>query len=106
MSPITAANLTSAFPYIIQVPEEANSLLFAGKKMNFYLTRHEASSVYVVDGFIAILAYDKKIKGAYHVTRDLWENVKHEERCHSAESAIQKLCFEGVRLIQITQYNK
>ncbi len=83
---ITTKTLIDAFPYIIQIPTSVEYLLYAGTQPNFYIER--------------------KHKGIYQSNDALQNLIREEERMHSSTSALQKLAFEAVRLIQIAQYNK
>ncbi|WP_302950699.1 hypothetical protein [uncultured Selenomonas sp.] len=108
MAPIHAKNLIAAFPYIMQIPTELESLLYAGMRPNFCIERKHADTayVYVTDARVAVVVADKPVKGIYQSNDALQNLIREEERMHSSTRALQKLAFEAVRLIQIAQSNK
>ena len=104
---ITTKTLIDAFPYIIQIPTSVEYLLYAGTQPNFYIERKHAdiAYVYVTDAHVAVVVADTPVKGIYQSNDALQNLIREEERMHSSTSALQKLAFEAVRLIQIAQYN-
>mgnify|MGYP000883137457 FL=1 len=104
---ITTKTLIDAFPYIIQIPTSIEYLLYAGTQPNFYIERKHADNayVYVTDSHVAVVVADTPVKGIYQSNDALQNLIREEERMHSSTSALQKLAFEAVRLIQIKQYN-
>lgn len=105
---ITTKTLIDAFPYIIQISTSVEYLLYAGTQPNFYIERKHADTayVYVTDAHVAVVVADTPVKGIYQSNDALQNLIREEERMHSSTSALQKLAFEAVRLIQIAQYNK
>ena len=105
---ITTKTLIDAFPYIIQVPTCVEYLLYAGTQPNFYIERKHADTayVYVANACVAVVVADTPVKGVYQSNAALQKLICEEERMHSSTSALQKLAFEAVRLIQIVQFNK
>lgn len=105
---ITTKTLIDAFPYIIQIPTNVEYLLYAGTQPNFFIERKQGDTayVYIADDRVAVVVADKPVKGIYQSNDALQNLIREEERMHSSTSALQKLAFEAVRLIQIAQYNK
>lgn len=110
MAPIHAKNLIDAFPYIMQIPTELESLLYAGMRPNFCIERKNADTayVYVDSGLVVIVAADTPIKGIYQADADLQRIIIDTERMngiYGSSIARDKLTSEAMRLIQIKQYN-
>lgn len=107
MAPIYAKNLIAAFPYIMQIPTELESLLYAGMRPNFCIERKHADTayVYVDSGLVVIVAADTPIKGIYQADEDLQRTIIDTERKYGSDVARNKLTYEAVRRIQIAQYN-
>ena len=105
---ITTKTLIDAFPYIVQIPTSVEYLLYAGMQPNFHIERKHADTayVYVTDAHVAVVVANTPVKGVYQSNDALQNLIREEERMHSSTSALQKLAFEAVRLIQIAQYNK
>lgn len=107
MAPIYAKNLIAAFPYIMQIPTELESLLYAGMHPNFCIERKHADTayVYVDSGLVVIVVADTPIKGIYQADEDLQRTIIDTERKYGSDVARNKLTYEVMRRIQIAQYN-
>lgn len=107
MAPIHAKNLIAAFPYIMQLSTDSETLLYAGKRPNFHIERKHADTayVYVASSLVAIVAANTPIKGIEQEDEDLKNFIIDMERRHGSDVARDKVPLEVMCRIQIKQYN-
>lgn len=107
MAPIHVKTLIAAFPYIMQISTDSETLLYAGKRPNFHIERKHADTayVYVDSSLVAIVAANTPIKGIEQEDEDLKNYIIEMDRRHGSDVARDKFPFEVIRRIQIKQYN-